>query len=94
MNLVQDPTVAVYTVYCKTLVKTIQFIKKCLLFWNCLLFLPLNQDIDGLRTKRNNICDLVGVAQPKLIASKKPKTKAKPVEQFDSYSDLVGRAGY
>ena len=52
------------------------------------------QDIEELRAKRNKICDLVGVSQPKLLKSSKPKPKASTVEQFDSYSDLVGRAGY
>ncbi|XP_063682976.1 tubulin-specific chaperone D-like isoform X2 [Bolinopsis microptera] len=51
-------------------------------------------DIDELRAKRNKICDLVGVSQPKLLKSSKAKPKASTVEQFDSYSDLVGRAGY
>ena len=52
------------------------------------------QDIDELRRKRNKICDLVGVAQPKLLNSNKAKPIVTTVEQFDSYSDLVGRAGY
>ena len=52
------------------------------------------QDIELLREKRNKICDLVGVSRPKLLKSGKPKAKASTVEQFDSYSDLVGRAGY
>ena len=52
------------------------------------------QDIEELRRKRNKICDLVGVAQPKLLKPNKPKPKVTNVEQFDSYSDLVGRAGY
>ena len=50
--------------------------------------------MDGLRAKRNNICDLVGVKQPKLLQANKPKTVIATNEQFDSYSDLVGRAGY
>eukprot|EP00116_Pleurobrachia_bachei_P005332 sb/3465594/ len=52
------------------------------------------QDIEALRAKRNEICNLVGVPVPKRTAVKKTVVRTTPSEQFDSYSDLVGRAGY
>eukprot|EP00055_Hartaetosiga_balthica_P001417 m.138335 g.138335 ORF g.138335 m.138335 type:complete len:1230 (-) comp14085_c0_seq1:53-3742(-) len=49
-------------------------------------------DIKLAREKRNSICDMLGLPKPKVKATTaKPQM---PKNEFDSYKDLVDRAGY
>jgi len=52
------------------------------------------EDINLLKEERNKLCVLLNLKVPIAIAGKPKVVTPVPVEEFDSYKDLVNRAGY
>ena len=55
---------------------------------------PFPQDMNALKAERNKLCVLLDLKVPLAIAGVAKVVTPQPVEEFDSYKDLVNRAGY
>ena len=50
--------------------------------------------MNALKAERNKLCVLLDLKVPLAIAGVAKVVTPQPVEEFDSYKDLVNRAGY